>query len=155
MAVSCGSSKHLNNSLNNTFTALRLVLILTIPLFFLLYTSTDQDKETLHLLLVIFFYKGNLAALSLLLPKLKLPPSFLIGHQQEVQLCRDSQIYAVYVPAVAHAVAHTLTLPPCSSVRCPHPHRNQIPAVHNTLFNTLTQTQITVHLLFFQDCEIY
>ena len=138
MAVSRGCSKHLNNSLNNYFTPLRLVLILTIPLFFLLDTSTDQDKETLHLLSVIFFGRRNLAALFLLLPKLKLPPSFLIGHQYEVQLCRDSQKYAVYAPAVAHVVAHTLTLPPCSCERCPHPHQNQIPTVHNTLFNTLT-----------------
>ena len=53
---------------------------------------------------------------------------------QEVQSCRDSQKYAVYMPVVAH----TITLPPCSCVRCPHAHQNQIPAVHNMLFNTLT-----------------
>ena len=105
-----GSSKHLNNSLNNNFTTLRLVLILTIPLFFPLYTSRDQDKEALHLLLVIFFCRRNLAALSLLLPKLNCHPPLLNCHQQEVQLCRDSQKYAVYVPMVAHVVAHTLTI---------------------------------------------
>ena len=65
-------------------------------------------------------------------------------------MCRDSQKYVVYTPTVVHVVTQTLTLPPCSCVRCPHPHQNQIPAVHNTLFNPLTETLILYIVFFFK-----